>query len=134
MASVTLSVRVPVETRHWLERFSKRRGSSGGSAALLLEEARRRELFPAVDFRDTSAGRLAYVHGTRIPAFLACRLGENLPASGVAAHYGWPLWKAESSLAYGRAFPAEMASDAKAWDTASGELEQRLPGLETFAG
>ncbi len=133
MATVTLSVRVPAETKRWLERFSKGRGSGGGAAALLLEEARRREIFPAVDFRDTSAGRLAYVHGTRVPVFLACRLGVDLAPPEMAAHYGWPVWKADSALAYGRAFAAEMADDERAWGEAEDELASRLPGLRNFA-
>jgi hypothetical protein len=132
MSTVTLSIRVPAETKRWLERFSKGRGSGGGAAALLLEEARRRETFPAVDFRDTPAGRLAYVHGTRVPVFLVCHLGVDLPASEVAAHYGWPLWKAESALAYGRMFSDEMAEDEQFWSEAEDELALRLPGLHTF--
>jgi hypothetical protein len=132
MSTVTLSIRVPTATKRWLERFSKGRGSGGAAAALLLEEARRREIFSAVDFCDTTAGRLAYVHGTRVPVFLACRLGVDLPPSKLAAHYGWPLWQAESALAYGRMFSDEMAEDAQFWSEAEDEVSLRLPGLHTF--
>ncbi len=130
MATTTMSVRVSEEMRRWLERFSKGRGSGGGSAALLLEEARRRELFPAIDFRDTPLGRLAYVHGTRVPVALVLRMGRGLTSVQTAEHYGWPLWKAESALAYARAYTDEMVADESAWGEAEGELALRIPGIQ----
>lgn len=127
-----MSIRIPEETRHWLERFTKGRGSGAGAAALLLEEARRREIFAAIDFRDTSAGRLAYVQGTRVPVFFVRALGTGIAATDVSVHFGWPLWKAESALAYAGAFPDEMTGDAKAWERCEDELRLRLPGMQSF--
>ena len=60
-ATATLSIRIPMKTRRWLERFAKRRGSAGMAASRILEEARRREDYPAIEFRDTPLGRVAYV-------------------------------------------------------------------------
>ncbi len=70
MSSTTLSIRVTAETRRWLERFAKKRCSAGSAAGRILEEARRREYFPAVEFRDTPLGRVAYVQGTRVQVAL----------------------------------------------------------------
>jgi hypothetical protein len=39
-ATSTLSIRVPLATRRWLERFAKRRGSAGMAATRILEEAK----------------------------------------------------------------------------------------------
>ena len=64
MSSATLSIRLPIETHRWLERFAKRRGSAGMAATRILEESKRREEFSALDFRDTPVGRLAYVQGS----------------------------------------------------------------------
>jgi len=125
-----MSIRIPAETKHWLTRFTKGRGSGAGAAAILLEEARRREIFPAVDFRDTSAGRLAYVQGTRVPVFFVGELGGKVSPGDVSTHFGWPLWKAESVLAYSKAFTEEMASDAEAWKRSEDELPLRLPGMQ----
>ena len=56
-----------METRRWLERFAKRRGSPGMAATRILEEARRREDFPAVEFRDMRLGRES--HSSKERAF-----------------------------------------------------------------
>lgn len=127
-----MSIRVPSEMKDWLERFTKGRGSGAGAAALLLEEARRREIFPAIDFRDGAAGRLAYVQGTRVPVFFVRALGAKVSAADVSAHYGWPQWKAEVALAYSAAFQEEMTANAKAWDQCEEELPLRLPRMEMF--
>ena len=74
MTSKTLSIRVTENIRGWLERFAKASGSTVGAGARLLEEAHRKEEFPAVEFRDTPLGRVAYIHGTRIQMALARRL------------------------------------------------------------
>lgn len=135
MASTTLSIRVTDETRGWLERFAMQRGSAGGAAARLLDEARRREEFPAVDFRDTPLGRVAYIHGTRIQMALARRqaIEWKFRPEKLARHYGWPLWKAESAVAYIKEFDAELARDEATLLERSDALHKRLPRLETFS-
>lgn len=110
MSSATLSIRVPSETRRWLERFAKKRGSAGMAATRILEEARRREEFPAVEFRDTPLGRVAYVQGTRVQvAFVHAQvIAKPRPsAKDLARSFAWPQWKAGGVLAYLEAFPEE---------------------------
>ena len=99
-ATTTLSIRVPAETRRWLERFSMSRGSTSSAAARLLEEAKRREQFRGVEFRDTPQGRSAYVQGTRVQVFfcLVTARDYGLDPEKVAVHFAWPLWKVESAL------------------------------------
>lgn len=137
MASTTLSVRVTEDMRGWLERFAKARGSTGGAAARLLEEARRKEEYPAVEFRDTPLGRVAYIRGTRIQMALARRLAMEwkFDPDKLARHYGWPLWKAESAVGYMGEFAGELAGDEAALLEKAGrdELRKKLPRIEVFS-
>lgn len=110
MASETVSIRVPKDTKHWLERFSRSRGSVSSAAARLIEEAKRREQFRFIDFRDTQFGRIAYIQGTRIPVYLARMTASDFgdDPGRLAEHYGWPLAKAESVLTYAAAHLDEI--------------------------
>jgi hypothetical protein len=135
MSTATLSIRVPLETRRWLERFAKKRGSAGMAATRILEEARRRDEFPAVEFRDTPLGRVAYVQGTRVQAaFVHAQVIGNphLSAADVAQSFAWPHWKAAGVLAYLEAFPEECRRE---WEdlqetVSFTALKRSLPQLE----
>jgi hypothetical protein len=132
--TTTLSIRVPQPTRRWLEQFAKRRGSAGMAATRILEEARRREEFPAVEFRDTPLGRVAYVQGTRVQvAFVYGQLARDpsLEAQPLAESFVWPLWKARGALAYLREFEAECRQE---WEDLEASertaLRRVLPQME----
>ena len=114
MASESISVRIQSETKHWLERFSLRRGSVSSAAARLIEEAKRRETFRFIDFQDTSFGRLAYVQGSRIAVYFAWLTAKDykFDAEKLAKHFTWTLAKAESVLAYSEKFGSEISQDA----------------------
>ena len=133
-ATATLSIRIPHQTRRWLERFAKRRGSAGMAASRILEEARRREDFPAVEFRDTPLGRVAYIQGTRVQvAFVygQTRHGAELTPHKLAESFAWPLWKARGALAYIAEFAAECRQEWE--DLESTELQalrRSLPQTE----
>jgi hypothetical protein len=133
-ATATLSIRVPLETRRWLERFAKRRGSAGMAATRILEEARRREDFPAVEFRDTRLGRVAYVQGTRVQVALVYgqTLGDpTLSAEKIAESFAWPRWKAAGVLAYMREFPDECRQEWEDLAACDAQvLKRSLPHLE----
>lgn len=104
------------------------------AATRILEEAKRREEFAAVEFRDTPLGRLAYVHGTRVPmamVYRAVKSEAELNAASLAERFHWPLWKAASTLAYVRHFDSEMAQELEDFDSRdAGEIQKVLPGLE----
>ena len=114
MASETLSVRIPPETKHWLERFSLSRGSLSSAAARLIEEARRRETFRFVDFRDTPFGRIAYVQGSRVAVYFAWLTARDygFESERLAGHFGWTPAKVESVLAYAERFRDEIETEA----------------------
>lgn len=133
-ATSTLSIRVPLETRRWLERFAKRRGSAGMAATRILEEARRREDFPSIEFRDTRLGRVTFVHGTRVQvAFVFGQILGNPSTSAdeLAASFAWPQWKASGVMAYMEEFSEECRQEWE--DLLSCEahtLKRSLPNVE----
>lgn len=133
-SSATLSIRVPIQTRRWLERFAKRRGSAGMAATRILEEARRRENFPAVEFRDTPLGRVAYVQGTRVQAAFVYGQKQRdaaLTPAGLAESFSWPLWKAAGVLAYLEEFPEECQQEWEDLGSVDAKaLASLLPRLE----
>ena len=74
--SMVLSMRLPVESGQRLKRMAKRHGwSPSDASARLVEEGLRRSEFAFIDFRDSMAGRQAYLAG-RIP-----RRGRAEPSS-----------------------------------------------------
>lgn len=133
-ATATLSIRIPQQTRRWLERFAKRRGSAGMAAARILEEARRREDYPAVEFRDTPLGRVAYVQGTRVQvAFVYGQVQRDpeVSAERLAESFLWPLWKARGVLAYMNEFATECRQEWEDLESAEwSELHRLLPHAE----
>ena len=123
-----------METRRWLERFAKRRGSPGMAATRILEEARRREDFPAVEFRDTRLGRVAFVQGTRVQvgfAYGQWLFDPTIGAEKLAESFAWPRWKAAGVLAYMREFAEECRQE---WEDLSScdaqALKRSLPDME----
>lgn len=133
MPSTTLSIRVPADTKRWLEKFSRSRGSLSSAASLLIEEARRHEQFRGVEFRDSPQGRLAFVQGTRVAVYFAWMTAEDygFDASKVAEHFGWPLWKVESALAYAEAYRDEIRRQVDEHNDLDDEaaLRRILPSL-----
>jgi hypothetical protein len=104
------------------------------AASRILEEARRREDYPAVEFRDTPLGRVAYVQGTRVQvAFVYGQVQRDhgLPAERLAESFLWPLWKARGVLAYIDEFAAECRQE---WDDLESaewrQLRRILPHAE----
>lgn len=128
-----MSVRVPLQTRRWLERFARHRGSAGGAAARLIEEARRKEDYPAVVFRDTPLGRVAYALGTRIQLASIVELGRDLEnnPTRLSKHLGWPLWQAESVIGYICEYAGELKREKEELDQAE-SLLRKLPQVEKF--
>jgi hypothetical protein len=133
-ATATLSIRIPQQTRRWLERFAKRRGSAGMAASRILEEARRREDFPAVEFRDTPLGRVAYVQGTRVQVAFVYGQVQHVPEftpHQLSESFAWPLWKARGVLAYIAEFAAECRQEWEDLESAGlPALKRSLPQTE----
>jgi hypothetical protein len=104
------------------------------AATRILEEARRREDFPAVEFRDTRLGRVAFVQGTRVQVGFVYgqMLGDSrVNAEKLAESFAWPRWKAAGVLAYLQEFAEECRQEWE--DLSSSEvhgLKRVLPDME----
>jgi len=94
-----------------LRRFARRLGRTPSeTGALLIEEALRRAEFGWIEFRDSSAGRHAYVTGTSLAVWevvLVARAYE-LDVARTAEHLAWPVAKVQAALAYARAYGEEV--------------------------
>ncbi len=63
---------------------------------------------------DTSAGRVAYVGGTRFAVhWVAQAVKDGMTPEDFAADYDLPVERVRAALAYAAAFPAEIAADAR---------------------
>ena len=104
------------------------------AATRILEEARRREDFPAVEFRDTRLGRVAYVQGTRVQVALVYGQTIDDPAISsekIAESFAWPQWKAAGVLVYVREFAEECRQEWEDLTACDAQvLKRSLPHLE----
>ena len=65
--SVVISMRLPTESGNRLNRMANRHGwTPSDASARLVEEGLRRSEFAFIDFRDSPAGRQAYIQGSTL--------------------------------------------------------------------
>src|SRR4030081_2411144 len=122
--SIVLSMRLPVESGRRLKRIANRHGwTPSDASARLVEEGLRRSEFAFIDFRDSPAGRQAYVQGSSLALWevvLLLRSYKNkVPA--VAEHLKWPEAKVAAVANYAEAFPEEI--DAALAENAASSFE-----------
>ncbi len=109
--SEVVSMRLPVESSHRLKRLAKRHGwSASDASARLVEEGLRRSEFAFIDFRDSSAGRNAYVQGSTLAVWEVMLLlrGYKDDAAAVARHLQWPEARVLAAVHYASAFAEEI--------------------------
>ena len=109
--SVVISMRLPVESGDRLKRMATRHGwTASDASARLVEEGLRRAEFAFIDFRDSAAGRQAYVQGTTLAVWevmlLVRSYKENVAA--VARYLNWPEAKVQAAINYAKTFPGEI--------------------------
>jgi hypothetical protein len=103
--------------------------------ALFMEEGLRREMFPQVDFRDSSEGRQAYASGSSLAVWEVVMIAESYgmdPALS-AAHLKWTVSRVETLLAYARAYPQEIAQALSENRSVSSEDIRRMLPDALFA-
>jgi len=131
-----LSLRLPQEERSRLEKLARRTGRTLGElAARMVIEGRRREDFAWIDFRETAAGRMAFLQGTRLQVWWLARLARqsNGDPVAVAEHLGLPLVQVKTALNYAQAFPEEIETSIRDYEeTTLEDLKRQLPNLEVF--
>src|ERR1700758_3046340 len=99
--SMVLSMRLPVESGKRLKRIASRHGwTPSAASARLVEEGLRRSEFAFLDFRDSPAGRQAYLQGSTLAVWevmLLVHIYKN-DVSAVARHLKWPEVKVQAAV------------------------------------
>ncbi len=134
--SVVVTMRLPTEIAKRLKRMAKRHGwTPSDASARLVEEGLRRSEFAFIDFRDSSAGRQAYIQGSTLAVWEVALLVQSYRAnvSSVARHLKWPEAKVQAAINYTKAFPEEIES-ALSENTATDfeALKRMLPQAAEF--
>lgn len=134
--SMVISVRLSAESCNRLKRMAVVHGwTVSNTSARLVEEGLRRADFAFIDFRDSPAGRQAYIQGSSLAIWevlmLARNYKNNVPQ--IAKHLNWTEAKVQAALNYAAAFPSEI-DDALAENASMGmrALSQLLPQIKEF--
>ena len=108
---VVISMRLPAESGNRLKRMANRHGwTPSDASARLVEEGLRRSEFAYIDFRDSGAGRQAYIQGSTLAVWEVLLLvrGYRADVSAVAKHLKWSEAKVQAAVNYQKAFPEEI--------------------------
>jgi uncharacterized protein (DUF433 family) len=128
-------MRLKDEQMERLRRAARRLGRSPSeTAALLLEESLRRSEYPFIEFRDSPAGRQAYLQGTRIAVWHVARLARDLAsdASKIAAYLEVPEVQVKAVLAYASAYAEEIDAAISDDEWVAEHLLPLVPGFEVI--
>src|SRR5208282_5673149 len=99
----TVSVRLTAREKSGLDADARMKGvPSGTAAAAYISEGVRRSQFPAVEFRNGSPGRVAYLVGSRWPVWMITELVKELKGDieSAAAQLRKPAGLVKMALAY----------------------------------
>lgn len=133
--SIVVSLRLPAEIGRSLKRLARRLDrSTAETAARLVDEGLRRSEFALIEFRDTPAGRQAYIQGTRLAVWqvVAITRAYEGDSQQTAEHLEWPVFKVTAALNYAEAFADEVQQAIE--DNQSSDfkkLSRALPALES---
>lgn len=109
--SVVISMRLPIESGDRLKRMATRHGwTASDASARLVEEGLRRAEFAFIDFRDSAAGRQAYIQGSTLAVWEVMLLVRDYKGetASVARHLHWPEAKVQAAINYAKAFHNEI--------------------------
>jgi hypothetical protein len=133
--SIVSSRLEPDQERRLVRKARQMGRSPSETGALLIEEGLRRDEFAFIDFRDSPAGRQAYVQGSTLAvwevAWIARGYGDDVEKT--AAHLFMSPLKVKAALNYAQAFPDEIeeaVNEHQSCDFAS--LSRMLPQAEIF--
>jgi uncharacterized protein (DUF433 family) len=129
-------MRLPAESGKRLKRMARRNGwTTSDASARLVEEGLRRSEFAYIDFRDSAAGRQAYMQGSRLAVWQVAELlrGYKQNAEAVAKHLEWPVFRIQAAVNYIEAFPEEIGEALAENDSMDfAALKRMLPQAEEF--
>jgi hypothetical protein len=131
-----ISMRLPAESGRRLKSMAHRHGwTPSDASARLVEEGLRRSEFAFIDFRDSPAGRQAYLQGSTLAVWEIMLLVRSYKgnAAAVSRHLGWPAARVQAAVHYAEAFPDEV-NDALSENDASDftALKRALPQAAEF--
>jgi hypothetical protein len=133
---MVISMRLPAESGKRLKRMANRHGwTPSDISARLVEEGLRRSEFGFIDFRDSPAGRQAYIQGSTLAVWEVMLLVDSYKHSvpAVAGHLQWPEVKVQAAVDYAGAFPEEIdAAMAENEATNFETLKRMLPQAVEF--
>lgn len=127
--SMVLSMRLPLASGKRLKRMANRHGwTASDTSARLVEEGLRRSEFAFIDFRDSVAGRQAYLEGSSLAVWEVILLLRSYKADvpAVARHLRWPEHKVQAAINYAEAFPEEIQEALSENDSVDFETLKRL--------
>ena len=133
---VVISMRLTAESGKRLKRMANRHGWTPSDASVrLVEEGLRRSEFAYIDFRDSAAGRQAYLQGSTLAVWEVLLLVQSYKGDilAVARHLKWPEAKVRAAVNYAKAFPEEI--DGALSENAATDLEalkRMLPQATEF--
>ncbi len=134
--SMVISMRLPMDSGKRLKRIANRHGwTPSDASARLVEEGLRRSEFAFIDFRDSPAGRQAYIQGSTLAVWEVMLLVRSYKAdvSAVARHLRWPEAKVQAAVNYAAAFPEEVEEALSENDAVDVEtLKRMLPQAVEF--
>jgi hypothetical protein len=132
--SKVMSIRFQDQQVTRLGRISRRLGKAPSeTVALLVEEALRMAEHPQVDFRDSLAGRQAYVKGSGLAVWEVAMIARGFDGDvgKVASYLHWSPERAQAALTYMRDYREEIdaeLADNDALDFAA--LQRMLPQIQ----
>lgn len=138
MATTVISMRLKPAEMQSLRRVARRWGRTPSEvSARLVEEALRAEEFAHLEFRDTAAGRQAFIKGTRLSVWMLISIAQqyDMDVATTAGHLHWAAERVQAGLNYYSAFPDEI--DPLLQENDAFTLEQiarRLPRAKEFVG
>jgi uncharacterized protein (DUF433 family) len=110
MSSAYVSGRVPARYERLVAKQARaaRTSKSDLVARYVIEKSLESE-FPGISFRDSLAGREAYLTGHRVAVWEVVAVHEETASvEKTASHFGWPRVLVKRALAYAKAFSEEI--------------------------
>jgi len=134
--SVPTSIRLPIGSMKRLKRMASNHGWTPSEvSSRLIEEGLRRADFAFVDFRDSSAGRQAYLQGSSLAIWEVMMVARDYQndVAATAKHLHWPPVKVRAAVNYANAFPEEIEASIAENDAVEFEtLTRMLPQAAEF--
>jgi len=111
--SSVMTLRLPNDVRRAVERLAAQQGHKPAQVgARLVEEGIRRRHYPQIELRESTAGRVAYLKGTRLAVYwLVERVREGMSSERAAREFGISPTQVRAALAYCKAFAEEIDAE-----------------------